>query len=236
MSDLETLLEVQDLDLELDRHQRRAQQLPQRQALADAVRTIGELEESYQQAAAEAATASSYQRRLEDELGSQNSKIAEADRHLYSGEVTSPKELQALQANLDSLRRHGSRIEDDLLNAMEVREPLDEAAAELLARLTSARAMRDQAEADLKEATDSILQSAMQVKKHRDELAKSVPSQLMGAYANTRQRLGGVALARLVGSQCSGCHLSLPAAEVSRIHREHLVATNCDECGRILVP
>ncbi|MDQ1445435.1 MAG: C4-type zinc ribbon domain, partial [Acidimicrobiaceae bacterium] len=42
--------------------------------------------------------------------------------------------------------------------------------------------------------------------------------------------------AKLVGSNCSGCHLSLPATELDRIrHGSPDQVVFCDQCGRILV-
>jgi predicted nucleic acid-binding Zn-ribbon protein len=74
------------------------------------------------------------QKRLEDELAIVEEKIVEVDRQLYSGTVTSPRELQALQADVESLKRHRSSFEDDLLEAMTEAEPLDEDAGKLLDR------------------------------------------------------------------------------------------------------
>ena len=51
-----------------------------------------------------------------------------------------------------------------------------------------------------------------------------------------RSRLGGVAVARLVGKTCQGCHLQLSAVEIDRIRRldvDELV--HCEACGRLLV-
>ena len=44
---------------------------------------------------------------------------------MYSGEISSPKELQAMQADVEQLRRHQRTIENRELELMEVREPLD---------------------------------------------------------------------------------------------------------------
>jgi hypothetical protein len=58
----------------------------------------------------------------------------------------------------------------------------------------------------------------------------------MPTYERLRQRLGGVAVALLVGSSCGGCHLTLAAGEIDAIRRlppDALVT--CAQCGRILV-
>ena len=43
-------------------------------------------------------------------------------------------------------------------------------------------------------------------------------------------------IARLVGNNCNGCHLTLSAVAIDRIHAlpPDAIAT-CEECGRILV-
>ena len=44
-------------------------------------------------------------------------------------------------------------------------------------------------------------------------------------------------VARLVGSTCQGCHLTIPATEVDRIRRQPAgTLAFCDNCGAILVP
>ena len=50
--------------------------------------------------------------------------------------------------------------------------------------------------------------------------AGAVPEQLLAAYERLGQRLEGVAVARLTGGRCDGCHLSLPAVELDRIRHE----------------
>jgi predicted nucleic acid-binding Zn-ribbon protein len=45
-----------------------------------------------------------------------------------------------------------------------------------------------------------------------------------------------VAVARLVGNHCDGCHLTLPAMELDRIrHLPEDELVTCEQCGRILV-
>ncbi len=57
----------------------------------------------------------------------------------------------------------------------------------------------------------------------------------MAAYEPLRSSLGGVAVARLLGSRCEGCHLEIPSAELEDVRRapEDQIVT-CPECLRIL--
>ena len=62
------------------------------------------------------------------------------------------------------------------------------------------------------------------------------PSTCSGTYERQRARLEGVAVARLVGGRCDGCHLTLPAVELDRIRHESAGTLEyCEQCGRILV-
>src|SRR5918996_1241928 len=70
----------------------------------------------------------------------------------------------------------------------------------------------------------------------REAAAADVPAELWPEYDKLRGRLGGVAIARLVGPTCQGCHLALSAVEVDRIRKLPLdEAVYCEECGRLLV-
>ena len=84
------------------------------------------------------------ERRLDDEARSIEVHAAEADKRLYSGTISSPRELQAMQAELEMLRRQLSDIEDQELEVMEQRETLDEQLAALDASIASCETISQQ--------------------------------------------------------------------------------------------
>jgi len=176
------------------------------------------------------------QGRLEGDLTSVEARIAEVDRRLYSGTVTIPRELQAMQADRDLLHRRQSNLEDEVLEAMGEREPLDDEVTALEAerrRLDGEGARLRAAVAEAKVAIDTELATE---EARRAESAVGLPADIMSLYEQLRTRHGGVGAAPLVGSQCHGCYLPLPATEVDRIKREPRDAlVTCDQCGRILV-
>ena len=65
------------------------------------------------------------ERRLDDESRGLGDRADEANAKLYSGTVNSPRELQAMQADVDMLLRQRSDLEDEELEVMEAREMLD---------------------------------------------------------------------------------------------------------------
>ena len=70
----------------------------------------------------------------------------------------------------------------------------------------------------------------------RAEAASAVPVELMTTYEGLRVDFGGVAVARLSGATCDGCHMTMSAVAIDRIKKlpDDAVVT-CDECGRLLI-
>lgn len=237
MSGVPTLLTLQSHDSALDQLRHRRDTLPARAELSRLERALVALEADVAQVRGARDAVARRQQAAEDEVASLELKITQIDKRLYSGTVTSPRELQAMQADLDSLRRHRGTIEDRVIEAMEEREPLD---AEL-ERLDGERARLDRdaigCRASIAEAESAIDAEIAREVAARDEAAAGVATEVLAHYDAVRSKLGGVAVARLEnGNRCGGCQLTLPAAEVARIKRESAdTVIQCEDCDRILI-
>ena len=137
MAALEPLLSLQERDLAVDRIQHRLATLPERAqvASAEARRETCLSEASVVRAQRDEVAAR--EQRFDDEARLLNDQAMNAEARLYGGEVTSPRELQALQADIEQLKRRHRTIEDRQLAAMEEREPLETKLAEIEAMLES---------------------------------------------------------------------------------------------------
>src|SRR5436305_3672401 len=125
MAVLEDLLVVQEHDSASDRLRHKRETLPSQARLAEVEQGIAALETSMADVGGRRDEVARRQQRHEDELASVEAKITEVDKRLYSGTVSAPRELQAMEADIKSLKRHRSDIEDQVLEAMQEREPLD---------------------------------------------------------------------------------------------------------------
>ena len=123
--ELEHLLVVQEHDLALDRLRHRRATLPERAELEANARALVTLGGQLDELEAQRATVRAEEKRLDDEAQALGARAAEVDQKLYSGTVTSPRELQAMQADIDMLKRHRTDLEDHELEVMEQRETLD---------------------------------------------------------------------------------------------------------------
>jgi predicted nucleic acid-binding Zn-ribbon protein len=235
-ANLEALLRVQALDTDLDRCRVRHASLPERAELAAIDSQLVALEQRLAAAQAERDVVADRQASLEHNLAVAESRAADIKKRLYGGTVSATRELQAMAAEVDSLTDRASELESRVLEAMDEREPLDASVDNIVGEKSSLLAARATVgerlavrEAEVAAETDA-LNSA------RAQAAANVPEELVVAYDRLRLRLGGVGIARLVGSRCDGCHLTLAATEIDHLRHQPSGTLNyCEQCGRILV-
>lgn len=233
---LEQLLAVQEHDTTVRQLEHRLSTLDEQRALDECQAAIAATEGELEEARAERLEVANGVNRLEKEVEALQARVKEVDHLLHSGAIVAPKELKALQDEIGSHERRQRMLEDDELELMERAEPLDATIAELEERHAALEGRAVELTAELAEATSAIDEELRQVRGERDALAAEVPDDLLDHYDKLRARMGGVAVARLSGGTCGGCHLGLSAVEVDRIKKMPPdTIVNCEECGRILV-
>src|SRR5262249_7067344 len=142
------------------------------------------------------------ERKLDDEARSIGAHADDMDKKLYSGTVVSPRELQAMQADVDMLRRRRTELEDQELEVMEQREALDQELAALDAALATwkkdAKPLRDTTARTEAEIAAEVADKPAD----RPALAAPVPAALLADYEKRRAQNRGAGAARLVGTTC----------------------------------
>jgi hypothetical protein len=236
MSRWAALLAVQEHDTRTDQLNHRIETLPVRSDLAQLEDDVRAVDDQLADAQRRRDELGRSQQRLEDEIASLTERANQAEKQLYSGAVTNPRELQALQDDVASIRRRIGQLEDDELEIMELVEPVDAERTQLTGERERLEAEGARLRAALDEAESELAAQLAAVQAERVAAATEVPDELWPEYDKLRARFGGVGIARLVGSTCQGCHLALPAVEVDRIRKLPLdEAVHCEECGRLLV-
>jgi predicted nucleic acid-binding Zn-ribbon protein len=235
-SPLDALVALQDIDTAIDQHRHQRSRLPERTELA----AIDQRAAGLRSAAAEVTEIrdriAERQAVLEADLSATEERSVAVSRRLYGGEVSASRELQALSADIDGLKARASALEDQVLEVMEEREPLDARLSDLSSELAALEQRQGGLAAALGSSEAVIEEQLADLARRREAAARAVPPDLADTYDRLRARLGGIAVARLVGSHCDGCHLTLPAAELDRIrHLPDGEVVTCDQCGRILV-
>lgn len=236
-SALHALLEVQDHDTRLDQLRHQLATLPEREERAVAAAALEVTERQIAEQTGVRDELTRQQKRIDDEVESLRDKRDGFDKKLYGGTVSNPRELQDLQEEIDALGRRITKLEDDEIEVMEQVEPVEAALAELDAAADAQRAALADAEARLEAAAAELGGTIAAETEVRNAAAAGVEAELLAQYERLRTGLGGIGIARLVGTQCGGCHLGLSAMEAARIRKlPPGEVVHCEECGRILVP
>ncbi len=236
-AELDALLVLQEHDGALDRLRHRRATLPEREALSRGESDAAVLAARMATASEERDQLSGEEQRIDDEARSLAAKATEVEAKMYSGEISSPRELQSMQADVEQLRRHQRGLENRELELMEVREPLDAALSELEAQRDALAGELDRLQRAVADAEAVIDAEASSELAARVAVASKIAESLVAEYERCRIQARGAGVARLVGNTCQGCHLSIPATEVARIKKalDGPIA-HCDNCGCILVP
>ena len=235
MTRWDDLLAVQEHDTSIDQLLHRRAHLPSQAELDDVMGQLAALETSVAEVETTRHGFGRDQQRLEDEITTLNDRANHHDKTLYSGTIGNPRELQSLQDEIASLKRRISQLEDQEIEVMEQLEPLDAQLAAFAASRTALDERGSALRAQIAEEEVGIDGDLERVRRERDELAGTVEPELLAEYDELRKRSGGIAIARLVGGSCGGCHLSLSAVDVDRIKKLSPDApAHCEECGRLL--
>jgi predicted nucleic acid-binding Zn-ribbon protein len=238
MSDgeFDDLFVLQEHDLALDRLKHRHETLPERVTVTEAEALAATITAQLADVRSARDGVARREKALDDEASSLRTKADEIERKMYSGEISSPKELQAMQAEVEQLRRHQNTLETSELELMEEREPLDADVDRLAAEDTTVAARLAEARARLASADAEVKGEARAELAIRQELAGRLDPKLVAEYERCRSLTHGTGVARLVGLTCQSCHLSIPSTEAERIrHAPPGAIEHCDNCGAILV-
>ena len=235
--DLAGLLDLQDLDLAIDQQRHRRSHLPERVALADVDARATALKDDLAAATVARDEVARRQAETETELAATEARADAVNRRLYSGEVSASRELKAMADDVESLKARASGLEDQVLELLDEREPLDQRVSSLTTEIADNARERKEVLGRLEAAEAAVNQELAALVPRRDEAAAAVPGPLLDTYEGLRSRLGGVGVARVVGNRCDGCHLTLSAVELDRIrHAAPGDVVTCEQCSRILVP
>ena len=236
MTSFERLLEVQDHDTAVDRLRHSRTHLPERAELAALQKRDREIEIRISETTYQLRTIEERQATLESEAADMARRIRDIEKRMYSGEVSATRDLLAMTAEIEGLKSRCSSLEDQALGAMEEAEPLGASVATMVEERAAIRSEAVALQTTLQAAEVEIEAEVAAEEERRARAAEGMPADLLQTYEKLRSTLGGVGAARLVGTSCSGCHLTLPASEVARMKREPPdTLVLCDQCGRILV-
>jgi predicted nucleic acid-binding Zn-ribbon protein len=228
------LLELQQLDIAIDRLRARIATLTSGAELASAIADADAAEAQLGEIKLQLDSLDRDTAKLEHDIDSLRQKAAAEEQRMASGAVANARELEAIGHEITNLRRRVDDREDEELAIMERRETL--AAAEKDATETATR-LREAADRLRAAAGDELTSAEADLAAREAERPASVAAidpEVLELYEDLRPQKKGVAAAALIDGVCQGCHEQLSAVELSKVRAADGVP-RCEHCRRILV-
>lgn len=230
MSRTSNIHRLQSLELELQRLADRKEEIDRILESSDEVARAHKKMERSQRELVEARSAMGA---AEQEVAAQESKIEKSESSLYGGSVTDPKQLEELQLESASLRKHLQTLEERQLEQM---LKLDEAESDY--ETAKADLERTQAQialqhAGLAEERQAIIADIERLSTEREAAQANIPAGDLQSYRRIQKRVGPRALATVQDRSCSACGMAIPPSQLQAIRSTSDLA-RCEQCGRIL--
>lgn len=234
MSDLERLAELQDLDTAIDHIAYRREHLAERIHHRQCAATTAAARSSLAANLARRASLDTEYAALEQHGREVDTKISRLEAQMRNVVVT--REAEAFQREIALLRGERDLDDERGLEILDEVERLSTDAAAVQVEIDRASAVEAEASVLLAGADTALDQELADLRERRAALASDLPGALVKDYEHRRPSFDGVAVARLHGSRCTGCHLDLSRAEVEAVRATPADAMpECPQCARILV-
>jgi predicted nucleic acid-binding Zn-ribbon protein len=229
------LLALQDLDVAIDDLRRHLGVLPERVVAHELNERRHAAEKAIVELEAELEKLATAEAEVEDALGTVEKRAASLDDTLRSpGSAT--RDAQAIIHEIDHLRAQAAELEEQGLQLLERRDTLLAQQSDHKTMLEKVAAEAPGVLAALTAAEGEAGKELASLEAQRAELAAGIDAAAVATYDRLRGKLDGVAVARVANGACTGCHISLSAADLDRFNKlsagEH---TFCEQCSRMLI-
>jgi predicted nucleic acid-binding Zn-ribbon protein len=160
-------------------------------------------------------------------------KIEQSESALYSGKNTNPKELKDLQAEIESLKRSLSTLEEDELSLMTL---LDDLNRDLKHKQENYKACSIECEKN----NMSLYAEKGNMEKEKEKLLTErqaalgqISSQVAASYDKLRAAKNHIAVTSIEDQSCATCGAEITASDIQKA-RSSTYLTYCPSCGRII--
>ncbi|MGB8984845.1 MAG: C4-type zinc ribbon domain-containing protein [Anaerolineales bacterium] len=224
------LYRLQQVDSQIDQIQTRLKAIQQTLENDVALRSANEhfaAAESKYKAAEQALKLS------EAEVEKQRIKMEQTDASLYGGRVQNPKELQDLQKDVVSLKRHLQTLEERQLEDMLALETAEKELQLAKTDLEGVKSGLSDQHRDLTMESETLRRNLEHLNSERQAVVTDIAGQALNAYDQLRKQKRGRAITTVSDNSCEACGTTLTASQ-QQSARSASQLFHCPTCGRIL--
>lgn len=169
--------------------------------------------------------------RQEADLAAATRQCRELEASLYSGAITSGKELEQFRTRCESARRDIAGKEDEAFSNMELCEQLGEKIAGNETLLGEKKRLHADKQQEITRAAGEIDACLAEIQSRAEKLSSQVDPELLALFRSLGRRLA-TPVAKLENGVCGGCRMSVPTSQAARQEQKLIY---CDNCSRILL-
>lgn len=184
-------------------------------------------------------------RRLQLDLKNKNAELEEAEAAVrkHTTELNTVKSNQAYRALIDEIeeaKRRSSEIEDAILKILDSIDKENKAALAASAVMKKMEAEAASELSKIDEETRKIESESSGLRVQREAAAVAVDPKFLSIYTHMLSAKGGMAISKLEGSGCGGCHMKLSVQNINELERVYSAGSQsvelvrCENCSRIL--
>ena len=229
-SELQTLIELQEIDLQTVELQKKSSQVPQEIEVLD--QSLQASRETLRESARKIEEQNSLSRELEGEVELLREKLAKYETQLM--DVKTNKEYQAMLHEIENVETRIRVHEDQLLEGMVALDEWEEKLGQVRQRLEEEEKKISAKRRDLEEFVSRSQHEITKLQQSRALLLEGVPQQLVEQYQKIASARSGTALAEARDDQsCQACHVKLRPQLFNDVKTNRFIIT-CESCNRIL--
>ena len=223
------LLKLQEVDKKLFSLEEAKEKYPaeidqRRSKIKKARSVLSELEAQSEESAKQ-------QRHCEREIESSKASLREREERFSV--VTTNKEYDSLQLEIEICKKTIAEHETQLLKAIDSQERIQEQIADEQESFEEVRAVEQERIDELEGQLGTMQEQIDEVEKSREVVAKSIDDQLLQTYKRRKGRRG-IRVAAIHKNACGACYYQMPAQMLNEVRVGDRVIY-CESCGAIMV-
>jgi len=231
LNELQTLINLQEIDGQLYELERRKGDLPRR--VQELENRSNQLMVDRQKKVDELSAVSSEKRSMEGALEMLRERRKKFESQLYA--VTSNREYDAVTVEIETAEVEIDSRETRVLELIDLEQAMNNDIAAFAEQITQAQKEHDEQRAILDARLAETRSMVEALQSRRNEHVALLKPQVLSTYTRILRGKDGAAVVPMLRGSCSGCNTRIPPQRAMEIRVMDRIIL-CESCGRILVP
>jgi predicted nucleic acid-binding Zn-ribbon protein len=232
--DVLDLVELQLIENAISARTSEADRTKNNKELEQAGKKLAKVKEKYDGVSGKYGEIESKRKKLEDTVEMQNEKIKSDEGKLFSGTITSAKEIENYQEEVKILKKKNSEMEDQILELMIKLEEMSEDVKKADAEKAGAEAEVGRIKNEMDEKLEVLKHIIEGLQKRKEDVTSKIPGDYLKKYREVKAKKGGIAVSVLKDNFCNVCNMQIPAKDAEKIVDANELY-RCPLCGRLAV-